>query len=102
MARHYYDLWCLLRAGVGDRALADTALFARVAEHREVFFRYSWVDYSTHQPGTFRLPPPPEHLAHWRADYQAMLGPMFFGETPTFEQMMTAAADFEKTFNATT
>lgn len=41
MARHYYDLWCLLRAGVGDRALADTALFARVAEHREVFFRYS-------------------------------------------------------------
>ena len=102
MARHYYDLWCLLRAGVGDRALADTALFARVAEHREVFFRYSWVDYSTHQPGTFRLSPPPEHLAHWRADYQAMLGPMFFGETPTFEQMMTAAADFEKTFNATT
>ena len=102
MARHYYDLWCLLRAGVGDRALADTALFARVAEHREVFFRYSWVDYSTHQPGTFRLSPPPEHLAHWRADYQAMLGPMFFGETPTFEQMMNAAADFEKTFNATT
>ena len=50
MARHYYDLWCLLRAGVGERALADTALFQRVAEHREIFFRYSWVDYSTHNP----------------------------------------------------
>jgi hypothetical protein len=25
MARHYYDLWCLLRAGVGERALANTA-----------------------------------------------------------------------------
>jgi hypothetical protein len=101
MARHYYDLWCLLRAGVGERAIADTALFERVAEHREVFFRYSWVDYSTHKPGTFRLSPPPEHLANWRADYQEMLGPMFFGDTPTFEDMMTAAAEFEKTFNAT-
>lgn len=101
MARHYYDLWCLLRAGVGDRAIVDTAIFERVAEHREVFFRYSWVDYSTHKPGTFRLSPPAEHLANWRADYQEMLGPMFFGETPSFEEMMTAAAKFEKAFNAT-
>lgn len=101
MARHYYDLWCLLGAGVGERALANTALFQRVAEHRELFFRYSWVDYTKHKPGTFRLAPPADHLRDWRADYQEMLGPMFFGETPTFEQMMTAAAEFEKTFNAT-
>ena len=101
MARHYYDLWCLLRAGVGERALANTALFQRVAEHREIFFRHSWVDYSTHKPGTFRLSPPADHLPDWRRDYQDMLGPMFFGDTPTFEQMMTAAAEFEKTFNAT-
>jgi hypothetical protein len=101
MARHYYDLWCLLRAGVGERALADTSLFQRVAEHRELFFRYSWVDYSTHRPGTFRLAPPAAHRADWHADYQKMLGPMFFGETPTFEQMMAAAAEFEKSFNAT-
>ena len=101
MARHYYDLWCLLRAGVGDTALANKTLFRRVAEHREIFFRYSWVDYSTHKPGTFRLSPPANHVANWRTDYREMLGPMFFGETPTFEQMMAAAANFEKTFNAT-
>lgn len=100
MARHYYDLWCLLQAGVGERALADTALFQRVAEHRELFFRYSWVDYTTHKPGTFRLVPPATHRPNWNADYQAMLGPMFFGETPTFEEMMTAASEFEQTFNA--
>ena len=101
MARHYYDLWCLLRAGVGERALRQTALFRRVAEHRGIFFRYSWVDYTTHKPGTFRLAPPAEQVAGWRADYQAMLGPMFFGETPSFDEMLTAAAAFEKTFNAT-
>jgi predicted nucleotidyltransferase component of viral defense system len=101
MARHYYDLWCLLRAGVGDMALVNKTLFQRVAEHREIFFRYSWVDYSTHKPGTFRLSPPADHVANWRADYREMIGPMFFGQTPTFEQMMAAAAEFEKTFNAT-
>jgi hypothetical protein len=28
-----------------------------------------------------------------------MLGPMFFGDTPTFEEMIAAATDFELTFN---
>ena len=101
MARHYYDLWCLLRAGVGERALADPALFQRVAEHREIFFRHSWVDYTTHKPGTFRLEPPSIHLANWRDDYREMLGPMFFGDVPTFDEMIAAAADFAIRFNAT-
>jgi hypothetical protein len=99
MARHYYDLWCLIRAGVGDRALANMALFRRVAEHREIFFRFSWVDYSTHKPGTFRLVPPENHLANWRGDYEAMLGPMFFGDVPTFEEILEVVGDFEQRFN---
>lgn len=100
MARHYYDLWCLLRAGVGVKALVQAELFKRVVEHREVFFRFSWVDYSTHKPGTFRLVPPNDHLSHWKADHHAMLGPMFFGETPTFDELIAAVAEFEKAFNA--
>lgn len=99
MARHYYDLWCLLRAGVGESALAQPALFQRVAEHRELFFRFSWVDYTTHKPGTFRLTPPAEHLPNWRSDYTEMLGPMFFGPTPSFEEMIAAATEFETSFN---
>jgi len=101
MARHYYDLWCLLRGGIGESALANTVLFARVAEHREIFFRYSWVDYSTHKPGTFRLVPPADHLRDWQADYDDMRGPMFFGETPSFDDIMTVVSEFEKNFNAT-
>jgi predicted nucleotidyltransferase component of viral defense system len=99
MARHYYDLWCLLRAGIGVKALAQPELFKRVAEHREIFFRLSWVDYSTHRPGTFRLVPPRNHLSDWKADHQAMLGPMFFGETPDFDDLIASVAEFEKAFN---
>ena len=84
----------------GERALAQTALFGRVAEHRELFFRFSWVDYSTHKPGTFRLTPPPAHFSAWKADYGDMLGPMFFGGTPTFEEMIASVTEFETAFNA--
>jgi hypothetical protein len=41
LARHYYDLWCLMTRGVGERAARDTELFERVAAHRAVFFRRS-------------------------------------------------------------
>jgi len=99
MARHYYDLWCLLRAGVGARALVNQPLFQRVAEHREIFFRHTWVDYTTHRPGTFRLLPPDHHLANWRADYEQMLGPMFFGQVPTFDEILGVVGAFEKQFN---
>jgi hypothetical protein len=79
MARRYHDLWCLLRAGLGRRALTNMDLFRRVAAHREVFFRVSWADDTTHRPGAFRLVPPADHLAAWRTDCEEMLGPMFFG-----------------------
>ncbi|MEX2578819.1 MAG: nucleotidyl transferase AbiEii/AbiGii toxin family protein [Verrucomicrobiales bacterium] len=100
MARHYYDLWCLLRAGIGEKALTDFELFQRVAEHREIFFHYSWVDYSTHRPGQFRLVPPTDHLSDWRSDYKAMQGPMFFGDSPEFDDLLKVVAQFEKTFNS--
>ena len=100
MARHYYDLWCMIRAGVGDRALAAPDLFLRVAEHREIFFRQNWVDYTTHKPGTFRLVPPADQLPEWQADYNAMRGPMFFGDVPGFDEILELIGAFEVRFNA--
>ncbi len=37
LSRHYYDLWCLIGAGIAERAAADGGLFERVAEHRRLF-----------------------------------------------------------------
>jgi hypothetical protein len=81
--------------------MADKALFVRVAEHREIFFRYAWVDYSAHKPGSFRLVPPVAHFPNWKADYEAMRGPMFFGEAPPFDEIIRVVREFEKTFNST-
>jgi hypothetical protein len=100
MARHYYDLHCLIRSGVADRAAADKDLFQRCAEHRQVFFGQNWVDYDTLKPGTLRVSPADAHLADWRRDYEQMQGPMFFGESPAFGDILASVADFQQRFNA--
>ena len=81
------------------RALEDKALFERVAKHREIFFRQSWVDYTTHRPGTFRLLPAVDHLAGWRNDFRQMQGPMFFGEVPSFDEIIEVVGMFQQLFN---
>lgn len=100
MARHYYDVWCLITRGVAQRALEDAVLFERVAEHREVFFRLGWVDYATLRRGLLRLTPPDQHRDAWRLDYEAMAESMFYGERPAFGEIVEVVGEFERQFNA--
>jgi hypothetical protein len=101
LARHYYDLWCLITKGIADQAVADDGLFDRVLAHRVVFFRWSWVDYSTLRRGSLRLVPPEDHLKNWAADYKTMGTEMFFGEVPSFEEILRVVGEFERRFNDT-
>lgn len=101
MARHYYDVWCLVARGVANQAAADDMLFARVAQHREIFFRLSWVDYSTLRPGSLRLTPPADHRDVWQKDYEEMAEAMFYGERPSFEEILRVIGEFEQRFNET-
>jgi len=99
LSRHYYDLWCLITKGVAAQAVAESGLFDRIAAHREIFFRWSWVDYATLRPGSLRLTPPADQMASWRLDYQSMRGEMFFGEVPTFDEILRVVGQFEQQFN---
>lgn len=100
MARHYYDVWCLITRGVAHRAMDDAALFERVVEHREIFFRLGWVDYATLRRGSLRLTPPDDHRDAWRLDYDAMAESMFYGERPPFDEILGVVGEFERRFNA--
>ena len=99
MARHYYDLYCLINAGIGHDASDDLELFERIAAHRQVYFRYTWVDYDTLRPGHLKLVPPDDQLANWKSDYTAMKDVMFFGEIPEFEDLIRTAREFQDEFN---
>jgi hypothetical protein len=100
LARHYYDLWRLIKLGIADEAIADQGLFAQVVEHRKVFFRYNWMDYATMRPGWLRLLPPEDQLSAWRHDYAAMRANLFFGEAPSFEVLLNDVGEFARKFNA--
>ena len=99
LSRHYYDLWCLIRKGIAAQATTDPELFSRVARHRQIFFRVSWVNYDTLRKGTLRLMPSPEHLSYWKRDYEAMRMEMFFEEPPPFDEIMAIIKQFEESFN---
>ncbi len=99
LARHYYDLWALIRKGVAADAIADEGLFERVANHRRIFFAHNWVDYSTLRPGSLRLLPAKDQVDGWRGDYAAMKDEMFFGEVPQFDDILDVVGNFERKFN---
>lgn len=101
LARHYYDLWSLIQHGIAEKAATDLDLFHRIAEHRAIFFRWSWVDYATLSPGSLNLIPTSEQLPSWQTDYAAMRGEMFYGEVPSFEEVLGAIQAFQNDFNRT-
>ena len=82
MARHYYDLFRLIEAGVATRAVADTDLFTRIVRHRSMFFRYGWIDYAALKRGNLNLVPDATHITGWESDYEQMRTEMFFGDVP--------------------
>ena len=99
MARHYYDLFRLIDAGVGHKAAGDLELFKRIAAHRQIYFRYTWVDYDTLCPGRQELVPSDEQLDSWKSDYSVMKDEMFFGKPPEFEDIIQTAREFQDEFN---
>ena len=99
LARHYYDLWCLIQAGIGEKALSDTGLFSRVVAHRIVFFRKRKEAQESLRPGSLRLLPLENLRNAWRQDYEAMREAMFFGDTPEFAEILRVIGDFERRFN---
>ncbi len=100
MARHYYDLYRLIQAGIGDQAIKDLDLFHRIAAHRQVFFRYSWFDYSTFVFDQLRLVSADADRPAWQADYEAMQQEMFYGYVPSFDEILSVVGDFQARLNA--
>jgi hypothetical protein len=99
LARHYYDIWCLITKGIAERAMEVSGLFDQVAQHRAVFFRQNWMDYDTLRPTTLRLLPLESRRAEWNADYEAMRHEMFFGEQPAFSEILRIVGDFQERIN---
>lgn len=97
-SRHYCDFHELIRKGVAVAATAKPELLARVAEHKNLFFKSAWAKYGEATTGTLRIVPPPERVKALRDDY-AKMQQMFFGEPPEFDAIMAGLQQWEREFN---
>ncbi|MDA0346267.1 MAG: nucleotidyl transferase AbiEii/AbiGii toxin family protein [Verrucomicrobia bacterium] len=96
LSRHYYDVYQLIKKGVAMEAVRNTDLLARVIEHRSAFFGYSWMDWEAFDIGDLAIQPKEETLDFWKADYMEMQRTMFFGDFPSFDEVLKTVKDFEE------
>ncbi len=98
LARHYYDLFRLFKAGFSERSMDDPSLYPAIIEHRRTFYRYSSVDYDTLLTEGFSIIPQGESRKEWEKDYANMQRDMFYGDVPAFDAVMEQLAQFEDNF----
>lgn len=97
-SRHYYDVYCMTKTPVKDRALADTELLKRVVDFKDKFYRCPWARYDLAKRGTMRLMPPEYNVEKLRDDYEHMQN-MIFGEKPSFEEILDGIQKLETEMN---
>ena len=97
-SRHYCDFHELIRRGVGQTASTKLDLLARVAQHKNLFFKTSWARYHEAAKGSLRISPPEERVKALREDY-ARMQTMFFGEPPGFDNVLALLRQWESEFN---
>lgn len=98
LARHYYDLFKLYKAGFGERATHDRSLYTAIIEHRRTFYRYGSVDYDELITEGFSIIPQGDARKEWEKDYANMQRDMFYGDVPAFDTVMEQLAQFEGDF----
>jgi hypothetical protein len=99
VSRHYYDLYRMATSPIAEKATARMDILSRVAEHKRIYFRSAWARYEEARPGSLHLLPRDERLATLRADYDKMRD-MFFGQRPSFEQILDVLREFEENINS--
>ena len=88
MSRHLYDVVCMMKAGVDNKALNDEELYRSIVEHRRQFINLKGFDYDTLCPETLNIIPSEQVVELWKKDYEQMRLSMIYGDAPTFEEIM--------------
>jgi hypothetical protein len=106
LARHWYDLVQMDKAGIAERAIADADLASAVAVHKSKFFRETTaggheIDYVGAVSGAITLVPAGRLRADVEADYVAMTDTQMFRTPPMpFEELMERCRGLEERINA--
>jgi len=98
-SRHFYDLACMAKSEVKDRAFSRLGLLQKVVDFKMKFYPRSWAKYEEAVPGTIKLYPPDNRITGLKSDYQVMKD-MLFGNKPEFEEIMKTVQELEREINS--
>lgn len=93
MSRHMYDIGQMLKTSIAERAIHDVELYRQVVEHRRKFIGLRGFDYGTLNPATLNIVPPISIIDQWKDDYENMRLHMIYGESVSFEELISHLKD---------
>ncbi len=96
-SRHYYDVFCLIKAGIGKKSLSLPEVLKSVVENKITFWNETWEPYDMIKSFSdiMLVPRDESRLKELEADYERMKE-MFFAEYPTFLEIVSELKNFEK------
>ena len=99
-SRHLYDLEKMMDSQVEIDALADTALYRDIIEHRRRFIGLGGFNYDTLRPQTLNFIPSAEQTAAWEADYVNMQTNMIPGKSNSYTELIERLTELNNRFKA--
>ena len=99
MSRHLYDLERLMYTPFASLALEDMPLYHEIIEHRRRFYHVSGVNYDLNRPESISFCPAGEILDKMRADYEAMMSTMIYGDKLPFDALIARLEKLQSRFN---
>ena len=98
-SRHYYDLYCMAKKKVDDKALLEVDLLVKVADFKEKFYPRKWAKYDKARIGTLKLMPANHNIDVLKRDYENMKS-MIFGYYPSFDELIGELKKVEVKINS--
>jgi hypothetical protein len=98
MSRHFHDLSMMMDTSVYEEALADKELYAAIIEHRRYYNKMRGIDYDLLNTPYINFFPPDDMVEGYKADYQAMLDNMIYGNAPDKDQLFLKIAALVQKF----
>lgn len=98
MSRHLYDLERMMDTPFASQALADTALYRTIVEHRRRFYRIKGIDYDTDLPDRITFCPTGQLLDRMAEDYRNMTSSFIYGTPPDFDTLIARIRELQDRF----
>lgn len=97
-ARHYYDIYCLAKSDIKQKAFENKDLFEKDIIFKTKFYYAKKASYETAYIGNVKLIPSDSSIELLRKDYDEMKE-MFFDEYPSFNEILSELKILERQIN---